>query len=224
MYNLFDMSLKIKIGRLARFFILFFVFSCKNGANEYGLKNLGLTYSIDTVSIGIKEFQLSDYSDYSIFTNDSLDYFYGYNKPRHRIDIFSLSDRKYLKSISLNTDGPDAVGSPFDFFIHKPDSIFFYGGNYSLDIINEQGVLVAKNLLSKTRNSSDFEKQKAGYLSDPISFKLYFIQYQIPFFSIPTLWSQSQTKRSIISYLSWQRLILILGWLLSILLIFQIRT
>jgi hypothetical protein len=168
------MSLKIKIGRLARFFILFFVFSCKNGANEYGLKNLGLTYSIDTVSIGIKEFQLSDYSDYSIFTNDSLDYFYGYNKPRHRIDIFSLSDRKYLKSISLNTDGPDAVGSPFDFFIHKPDSIFFYGGNYSLDIINEQGVLVAKNLLSKTRNSSDFEKQKAGYLSDPISFKLYF--------------------------------------------------
>jgi hypothetical protein len=66
------------------------------------------------------------------------------------------------------------VDTPFDFFIHKPDSIFFYGGNYSLDIINEQGALVAKNLLSKTRNSSDFEKQEVGYLSDPISFKLYF--------------------------------------------------
>jgi len=168
------MSLKIKIGLIARFLILFFVFSCKNGANEYGLKNIALTYSIDTVSIGIKEFQLSDYSDYSIFTTDSLDYFYGYNKPLHRIDIFSLTDREYLKSISLNTDGPNAVGSPFDFFIHKPDSILFYGHNLSLDIINEQGAIIAKNMLSGSRNITNEGREKFGYLSDPISFKLYY--------------------------------------------------
>jgi hypothetical protein len=195
------MSLKRKIGLLARFFILFSLVSCRKGGNENVLNQV-LTYSADTVSIDVNEYQLFDYPRSSIFKTDSIDYFYGYNKPLHRIDIFSLSDRKFIKSIPLSTDGPNIVDTPFDFFIHKPDSIFFYGGNYSLDIINELGVIVAKNLLPKTRNSSDFEKQEVGYLSDPISFKLYFDSNSSSVFSMPTLWSQSQTNRSITKYLS----------------------
>ena len=167
------MSLNKNIGLLARYFILFSLISCKNAANENGLIKR-LTYSIDTVSIGVNEYQLVDYTYSSIFKTDSLDYFYGYNQPLHRIDIFCLSDKSFIKSIPLSIDGPNSLELPFDFFVHKPDSIFYYGANYSLDIITELGELVAKNLLPSTRNVSGIGKQNVGYLSDPILFKLYF--------------------------------------------------
>jgi hypothetical protein len=167
------MPLKRKIGLLTRFFILFLLVSCRNGGNE-NVINQVLTYSVDTVSIDVNEYQLFDYPRSSIFKTDSIDYFYGYNQPFHRLDIFSLSDRAFIKSIPLSTDGPNALDTPFDFFIHKPDSIFFYGSNYSLNIINELGVLISKNLLSTSRNVSGIGKQKVGFLSDPLSFKLYF--------------------------------------------------
>lgn len=167
------MPLKRNIGLLARYFFLFSLVSCRNADNENGLIK-SLTYSIDTVSIGVNEYQLVDYTYSSIFKTDSLDYLYGYNQPLHRIDIFSLSGKVFIKSIPLSTDGPNAVEPPFDFFVHNPDSIFYYGSNYSLDIITELGELVAKNILPSTRNVSGIGKQNVGYLSNPILFKLYF--------------------------------------------------
>jgi hypothetical protein len=173
MYHLFSMPLRKKIGLLTRSLFLFSLVSCRNSDNEDGLIK-SLTYSIDTVSIDVNEYQLVDYTYSSIFKADSSDYLYGYNQPLHRIDIFSLSGRVFIKSIPLNKDGPNAVEYPFDFFVHTQDSLFYYGGNYSLDIISGLGELVGKNILPSSRNVSDIGKQRVGYLSNPILFKLYF--------------------------------------------------
>jgi len=84
---------------------------------------------------------LLDYPYSSIFKSDSIDYFIGYNRPLHRIDIFSLNDGAFTKSIILQNDGPDALDQPFDFFVQNLDSIFYYSNNYSLNILNQKGDL-----------------------------------------------------------------------------------
>jgi|TARA_R100000365_G_C2745382_1_gene74227 hypothetical protein len=166
------MSLSSKIGQFARFFILISLVSCKNDAEQKSLIK-SIAYTVDTVRINLDKNQLYDYPRFSVFKTDSIDYFYGYNQSLHRLDIFSLTEGEFINSIPLNTDGPNAVDSPFDFFIYQPDSIFLYGRNYSLDIINDQGVVVAKELLPLSRNSSGVGKQKVGYLSHSVHFKLY---------------------------------------------------
>lgn len=162
-----------KIGLLVRFFILFLFFSCKNDFNEDSYKKT-LTFSIDTISININDYQLFDYTYYSIYETDSLAYFYGYNQPLHSIDKFSLKGEKFLKSIPLNPDGPNSVDIPFDFYVHNEDSIFYYGSNYSLDIIDESGVIINSNLLESTRNFTKLAEQNVGFLAHPIYHKLYF--------------------------------------------------
>ena len=48
---------------------------------------------------------------------------------------------------------------------------FFYGSDYSLDLLNSDGIIVRENLLKMLSLSSN---RKTGFLSDPLSYKLYF--------------------------------------------------
>jgi hypothetical protein len=165
------MCLIRKIGLLARFFVLFVLVSCKIGEDE---KKLKLTYEVDTLSITIDESQLLDYPYSSIFKSDSIDYFFGYNRPLHRIDIFSLNDGAFTKSIILQNDGPDALDQPFDFFVQDLDSIFYYSNNYSLNILNQKGELIGRNILTKKSDFVGKGEYRVGYLSQPVNLKLFF--------------------------------------------------
>lgn len=155
------------------FSFIILVVSCKMGTTE-NLLDLELSHTVDTISIEISEFQLSDYAYSSVLKTDSENYFYGYNSALHRIDKFSINDQKFLESIPLNMDGPDAVESPFDFFIQSSDSIFYYGTDYSLNLLGHDGVVKKRNILPLTNGFGGASNRQVGYISHPIKFKLHY--------------------------------------------------
>jgi|GEM_PF-807225 len=170
MLGVFNMSINQLAGLITRLVFLFFLLSCEHNSNEK--TNVGkLALELDTLTINIEEYQLSDYPIASILESDSIVFFYGYNTPLHQMDVFSLSDQELVEIIPLSSEGPNALAEPFDVFVQNSDSIFFYGSDYSLDLLNSDGIIVRENLLKMLSLSSN---RKTGFLSDPLSYKLYF--------------------------------------------------
>lgn len=74
----------------------------------------------------------------------------------------------------MTKEGPDAIGSIFDFFVQNRDSIFTYESDYSLDLINGEGQIIDRNLIPYVGGFSDSQGRKIGLLSHPFLFKLHY--------------------------------------------------
>jgi hypothetical protein len=71
-------------------------------------------------------------------TNDLL--YYLYNKPSSRLDIYSLTAKKYLKSIALKKGGMTSFGDLQAIFCNTPDSIFLMDNSF-IGLIDSTGAV-----------------------------------------------------------------------------------
>jgi len=76
----------------------------------------------------------------------------GYNQPLHRLNIFSLSDREFISQFFKALMDPTLCDTPFDFFIHKPDSIFFIACNFIGISLTNWRIVATEFMCHQVRN------------------------------------------------------------------------
>lgn len=64
---------------------------------------------------------------------------YWWNSDRETISVFNLSAKNLKKTIKIERDGPDGLGSPYGFYVLNPDSIYIPTAAYELNLINSKG-------------------------------------------------------------------------------------
>ena len=98
-----------------------------------------INFSIDTINIPIDEKYLGTYSESSVVNNDI---FYGYNRKLRTIDVFDLIQKKCLKSIPLEKEGPNGV--PLIDVFTVCDDIIIVDGRVDFFILNMEGEVIKK--------------------------------------------------------------------------------
>lgn len=128
-----------------------------------------ISYTVEELNIPINSDLNNDYPYSSLYLNGNSVYFIGFNAPNHKLDVFNLNQEKYEFSIYLETDGPNKVGDPWDFYVHNMDSIFYLDNSSNLHIIDRN---------ARVLNSINLNKQNSrlAYKASPISFKLHYSQ------------------------------------------------
>lgn len=119
--------------KISVFLLLLIFINCKdkpsNNHNE-------LSFTNHEVKIPISEKQLSYYTETSY--NQETQHFLGYNEFTHAIDVFSLGDAKFIKSITLEHQGPQYIQKPNAFF--QLNSKQFVSIDYhNITIFNKDG-------------------------------------------------------------------------------------
>lgn len=112
--------------------ILFIAFNNQNPTNANGV--ISLQY--DTIQIPITERHLQNYIHIAGFFSDSLELIYAHNSLLHSIDVFDITNRKSLNTISLEREGPDGVNDFGEFtvcdsVIYLDSNSFYYGIDFS---------------------------------------------------------------------------------------------
>lgn len=64
---------------------------------------------------------------------------YWWNSDRESISVFDLTTKNLKKTIKMERDGPDGLGSPLGFFLSNPDSIYIPTAAFELSLINSKG-------------------------------------------------------------------------------------
>lgn len=67
---------------------------------------------------------------------------YWWNSDRETISLIDLHQKKVIKSIRLEREGPNGLGKPYGFFVHSPDSIYIPTMAYKFQLINSEGNLI----------------------------------------------------------------------------------
>ena len=110
---------------------------------------------VNTVTIPIGDSLLSDYFQYSFLENTTKhQYVLGYNNQLSQLDIFDLSNRRFVKTVPLQDEGPNAVNSILNAHFITLDSILLVG-SFELYILNKFGDVTIKrslNIPSRDRN------------------------------------------------------------------------
>lgn len=147
----------------------FIVFACDSLRKDSILtaenSEYNITYSIDSISIGLKDLLKHDYPYASNYEGEEEIFFMGYNENTHKLDAFDLNEKNHLFSITLERDGPNGLGEPWDFYIHNLDSIFYLSKNNQLGILDRHGAILKK--INLARINSDI-----GFKAHPIYFKI----------------------------------------------------
>ena len=112
---------------------IFFGFSCASKNS-----NVELSTEIKSVTIPLDSDYLSSYQVLSAYDNEGTNNLIGYNGTRHSLDYFDLDNAKVLKTINLEREGPNAIGSLESIYWHNSDSIFVYERG-KVKILNEAG-------------------------------------------------------------------------------------
>ena len=115
---------------------------------------------IECLSINVTEDYIQTYANSFCQSTSSRmegkDYFIAYNQPLHCIDIINLTDRKPLKQVTLETQGPNGIPDVLGVYHYK--NTFILKTSFGFCRIDDKGNILSKWILS------DFLKKNAkGY-------------------------------------------------------------
>ncbi|GCC50875.1 hypothetical protein SanaruYs_10940 [Chryseotalea sanaruensis] len=74
---------------------------------------------------------------------DGKDVFVGYNHTTHALDFFDFTNKKFLKSIAFQKEGPNAIPTAGSFAVNK-DFITIIYGNAFIYFLNHEGTVLKK--------------------------------------------------------------------------------
>lgn len=108
-----------------------------------------LVYEMDTLKIPIDS--QTSYSYFRFNTYDDGDEFFLviYQRKAHRLNFYSLSERKLSKVVALERGGPNGIGDIQNFYIHTLDSIFIFDEGNMRIIDDDADVSFSMNLFEK---------------------------------------------------------------------------
>lgn len=94
---------------------------------------------IQSISIDIDTMQYSFLSSHVLET-DTGTFFIGFDNQKQAIDFYNLKSQKYVHSLGLDSQGPNAVEEPAAFYFHSADSIFISRyGYFQIYLVNSKG-------------------------------------------------------------------------------------
>ncbi len=134
---------------------LFLLISCNSNKESKALLG-SLNYNVKEVCIPVDSARLSSYKPFSIYESKTDTIFIGYNKHLHALDLFSLPKEKFLYSIFLNKDGPNAVKRLKDILPFDLDSILVFE-EHELCFINRKGVKIWKRGINMSIYDKSFD-------------------------------------------------------------------
>ncbi|MGM0579915.1 MAG: DUF4221 family protein [Bacteroidota bacterium] len=103
--------------------IILFLFSCNNEKwNSSQIINL----STNKIKIKTDSLGLSNYNVFSHYIQHDNLYFIGYNDILHCLEIYNITNEKFINRIKLNSDGPKSIGKIAGLYYHNKDSIFTF--------------------------------------------------------------------------------------------------
>lgn len=124
------------------FFCLVLLINCTSESNfellESQKKSTSIVEKIIQISIPADSVGMQYYRRISTYFNDSVYYFIGYHEIINALDLYNISERKFVKRIELAEKGPNSINSINSIFIHNLDSIFIEESS-SLVIIDTIG-------------------------------------------------------------------------------------
>lgn len=138
-----------------RCIFLFIIIGCKN-ENQHDLliKNsfstrYSIQYKVDNVSIPIDSLSIFYYQKHSVINSGSSWILYGYNKITHAIDVLNITERKLLRHINLESQGPDGIIYVYGINVYNPDLIYILD-RLALKCLNKYGRVTKKYSLRFT--------------------------------------------------------------------------
>ena len=156
--------------------IIALIFSCngKEIENDSKSQKTYLSHKIDELTIDLNDSLMNDYPYSSRMVSAEGELFYiGFNPPYHKLDIFNLDKMTFEFDIQLETDGPNGVMDPWDFYVVNFDSIYFLGKDSRLSLINRQGEISQDYNLNQM-GAKGRESNTMGFKANPIMAKLHF--------------------------------------------------
>lgn len=158
------------------FITIVFLFSCNGASNDDGFKSLRnyVSHQIDELTIELKVSLMNDYpySSRMVSAEGEL-FFIGFNPPYHKLDIFNLDKMTFEFDIQLESDGPNGVMDPWDFYVVNFDSIYFLGNDSRLSLINRQGEIFQDYYLNQM-GALGRQSNTMGFKANPIIAKIHF--------------------------------------------------
>lgn len=156
--------------------ILVLIFSCNGKEIENGNKSQKtyLSHQIEELTIDLNDSLMNDYPYSSRMVSAEGEHFFiGFNPPYHKLDIFNLDKMTFEFDIQLESDGPNGVMDPWDFYVVNFDSIYFLGEDSRLSLINRQGEISQDYNLNQM-GAKGRESNTLGFKANPIMAKLHF--------------------------------------------------
>jgi len=83
-----------------------------------------------------------------VVQESNQNYLIEFNPSMHSLDYYSLKNLKLSKRVLFQKEGPNALPIPMDFCWHNQDSIFFLGEGGVFSMMNDQGILKRRIILS----------------------------------------------------------------------------
>ena len=81
------------------------------------------------------------YSIYQAYQQVDSSYWIGLSDDDYRLDFYSLNQKKAIRSVQFQEEGPNGITGDIDgFFYHNPDTIFVLSSDVNgIYLMNEQG-------------------------------------------------------------------------------------
>jgi hypothetical protein len=132
---------------------LLIIVSCQRGKQFNNLvenvysSNFSVEVNTDDVSIPIDSLSLFYYQKHFVLEDNSDWILYGYNNITHSIDVFSIAERKLLRHVNLESQGPNEILRVYGLYILSSNRIYILD-RYSLKCLDEYGNVVEKYSLN----------------------------------------------------------------------------
>ncbi len=124
--------------------------------------------NIPTDSIGMHYYRrISTYYDGTVW------YYIGFHKILNSLDLYNISDKKFVKRIMLDERGPNSITALKSIFIHNLDSIFINDAN-SLVVIDTAGIIKRK-INSPEKELFKNNKLPFGIITSTLNFNITFL-------------------------------------------------
>jgi Domain of unknown function (DUF4221) len=177
------MSLKIFCG--FRFCGLIFILFFSNCAEK--TREVKKTYSLDSLTMKFsKEFKLpidtatnANVSAITIYPQKQPKFFIAHHPAQNVISLFSLNERRLIKKIQLNKEGPNGVGDGIrGMYFHNFDSIFLMAPlEQRVFLIDSAAILKKKYNLTNDKVYAVMDVTNPAFISDGL---LHFSAYPPP--------------------------------------------
>lgn len=131
--------------------------SLKNNSSSSEIKVTNLR--TDSIIIDISGRELPTYSNFtSLFIDSASKYpiFLGYNHYEHSFDYFDLTDKRLLKKVNLNYEGPNGIRKFGNFVFIKHDTILVFESMYFYKI-DLNGIVYLRKKIFDLEKGRDFQ-------------------------------------------------------------------
>jgi hypothetical protein len=139
---------------LIKTIVLFICCSCEISENGYVLENqytdLEIDHEFEPYFIQGDSLTLAYYQKRDVLIDNESELLFGYNHTVHALDIFDLKERKFIKRVFLDSDGPNGIDRVYQFKVISLDSIAFMDATMSLKLINQKGNIIRNLSLNVT--------------------------------------------------------------------------